>query len=115
MGGGDRDAPHAGQQQAEGRGDVRGEALVLFQLHHVHAHGLDDLLAAHAGAEGHHHAAQQHQPDGDLHAVDAALAVGEGSSSLSKMFPSLTSSHINLANPGIESPNCNGVVFVRIL
>ena len=71
VGGGNRDAEQAGEQQAERAGKVGGKALVFFQLDHVHAHGLDDLFTADAGAHAHHGAAQKHQPHGDDHAGHA--------------------------------------------
>ena len=77
VGGGHRDAEQAGIQQAERAREVCAEALVALQLDHVHAHRLDDLFTADAGAQSHDHAAQKHQPDGDLHAGHRALAVGE--------------------------------------
>ena len=78
MRGGYRDAKQAGQQQAERRREVRCKTLVFFQLNHVHPHGLDDLLAADAGAQTHDSTAQQHQPDRDDHPADAGLPVAEG-------------------------------------
>ena len=40
-----------------GAGYVGGKALVPLQLYHVHAHGFNDLFSAHAGSQGHDHAA----------------------------------------------------------
>ena len=40
-------------QQVRGARQVGGEALVLFELDHALAYGLDDALAAHAGADAH--------------------------------------------------------------
>ena len=48
-----------------------------LELHHIHAHGLDDLLAAHARADTHGHAAKEHEPDGDDGAREVGLAVAE--------------------------------------
>ena len=42
-----------GKQQVRGARQVGGEALVLFELDHALANGLDDALAAHAGADAH--------------------------------------------------------------
>lgn len=47
----------AGIKKAEGAGYVGGKALVPLQLYHVHAHGFNDLFSAHAGSQGHDHAA----------------------------------------------------------
>ena len=58
--------------------EVGGEALILLELDHALADGLDDALAAHAGADAHGGRAQQHDPDGDAGVADAGLAVGEG-------------------------------------
>ena len=77
MRGGNRDAGEGGEQDAQGAGEVGGEALVLFEFDHVHAHGLDDLLAAHGGAHAHDHGAEQHEPHGDEHVLHAGLAVAE--------------------------------------
>ncbi len=78
MGGGYRDAEHAGEEQTEGPCQVGRKALVALQLHHVHAHGLDDLLSSHARPKPHDDTAQEHEPHRDLHAADRILAVAEG-------------------------------------
>lgn len=74
-----RDAEHARDQQAARRRDVRREALVFFQLDHVHAHGFDDTVAADGGAKPHHDGAVGHQPDrdGELPARRVRAAAGE--------------------------------------
>lgn len=54
------------------------EKLILFELDHALADGLDDALAAHAGADTHSGRAQQHNPDGDACIADARLAAGKG-------------------------------------
>ena len=48
------------------------------ELDHALADGLDDALAAHAGADTHSGRAQQHNPDGDACIADARLAAGKG-------------------------------------
>ena len=78
MGGGHGDAGKGGKQQVCGARQVGGEALVLFELDHALADGLDDALAAHAGADTHSGRAQQHNPDGDACIADARLAAGKG-------------------------------------
>ena len=78
MGGGHGDAGKGGKQQICGACEVGGEALILLELDHALADGLDDALAAHAGADAHGGRAQQHDPDGDAGVADAGLAVGEG-------------------------------------
>ena len=57
VGGGHRDPEQAGIKKAESAGYVGGKALVPLQLYHVHAHGFNDLFSAHAGSQGHDHAA----------------------------------------------------------
>ena len=61
-----------------GAREVGGEALILLELNHALADGLDDALTAHAGADTHGGRAQQHNPDGDAGIADAGLAVCEG-------------------------------------
>ena len=56
----------------------RRRSLILFELDHALADGLDDALAAHAGADTHSGRAQQHNPDGDACIADARLAAGKG-------------------------------------
>ena len=48
------------RQKAPAR--VGRKALVALQLHHVHAHGLDDLLSSHARPKPHDDTAQEHEP-----------------------------------------------------
>ena len=78
MGGGHRDAGKGGKQQVRGACEVGGEALILLELDHALADGLDDALAAHAGADAHRGRAQQHDPDGDSGIADTGLPVGKG-------------------------------------
>ena len=78
MGGGHRDTGKGGKQQIRGACEVGGEALILLELDHALADGLDDALAAYTGADAHGGRAQQHDPDGDAGVADARLAVGEG-------------------------------------
>lgn len=76
--GGHGDAGKGGKQQVRGAREVGGEALILLELNHALADGLDDALTAHAGADTHGGRAQQHNPDGDAGIADAGLAVCEG-------------------------------------
>ena len=78
MGGGHGDAGKGGKQQVRGACEVGREALILLELDHALADGLDDALAAHAGADTHSGRAQQHNPDGDACIADARLAAGKG-------------------------------------
>ena len=78
MCGGHGDAGKGGKQQVRGAREVGGEALILLELNHALADGLDDALAADAGADTHGGRAQQHNPDGDAGIADAGLAVCEG-------------------------------------
>ena len=78
MGGGHRDTGKGGKQQIRGACEVGGEALILLELNHALADGLDDALAAHAGADTHGGRAQQHNPDGDAGVADARLPAGKG-------------------------------------
>ena len=78
MRGGHRDAGKGGKQQVRGTREVGREALILLELNHALADGLDDALAAHAGADAHSGRAQQHNPDGDACIADARLAAGKG-------------------------------------
>ena len=74
---GHRHPGKACEQQREHRGEVGGHALVLLQLHHVHAHGLDDALAAHhrAGRDGQR--ARDHDPHGEAARIGRGAAEGK--------------------------------------
>ncbi len=76
--GGHGDAGKGGKQQVRGACEVGRETLILLELNHALADGLDDALAAHAGADAHGGRAQQHDPDGDAGVADARLPAGEG-------------------------------------
>src|SRR5699024_4186556 len=77
---GDRYSEQTGIQKTESSRQVRREALIAFQLDHIHSNGFDDLLSAHAGSKPHHDTAQKHQPQRDLHPRDRALAIRESDS-----------------------------------
>ena len=49
----------------------------FFQLHHIHAHSLDDAVAADGSAQSHYGTAQYHQPQRDLEIGDVVLSVGQ--------------------------------------
>ena len=65
--GGHGHAGERGQTDAEASRQARSEALILLHLHHVHAHGLDDLLAAHGRAQRHRRRHEDDQPERELH------------------------------------------------
>ena len=75
--GGHRQARERGQPDAEAGGKAGGEALVLLHLHHVHAYGLDDLLAAHGRAERHHGRHHDDEPERERHVAPRLAAHGQ--------------------------------------
>lgn len=76
--GGNRDAEQAGIQKAQCSGNVGRKTLIFFKAHHIHAHRFNDFFTAHAGAQGHYHTAQKHEPHRDADALYTALPVAEG-------------------------------------
>ena len=70
-------AQHRHDQKAQRAGEVGRKTLVFFEFHHVHAYGLDDLLAAHARAQAHGCAAKHHKPYGDYGSGNIGLARGK--------------------------------------
>lgn len=60
--------PRRCEHKTHERGEAGGESLERLELHHVHAHGLDDALAAHGRTEAHVEGAEDHEPHGHRHA-----------------------------------------------
>lgn len=73
-----RNPRHRGEQQAQRGGQIRRKSLIGLELYHVHAHGLDDPVAADGCAQAHDHRAQRHQPHGHHKAGCIRRAAGKG-------------------------------------
>jgi len=78
MGGRDGQPRERGDEKGDGGADGGGKALVLLELHHLHAHLLDDATASDTRADGHDARTEHLEPEREATHVTNRLPHGEG-------------------------------------